>query len=99
MKGGKPDADLIDRAKEVKEQLAELEPQLAEIETELADGLKKVPNIIFNDVPLGGEECSVEVASWGEHRTDGVDHLDYALSGTGLTLSVEPKSLASSSII
>lgn len=80
MKGGKPDPELIAQAKEVKEQLATLEPQLSEIETQLADGLKKVPNIIFDDVPLGGEECSVEVKSWGEHRENGVDHLDYALS-------------------
>lgn len=80
MKDGKPDPELIAQAKEVKEQLATLEPQLTDIEQQLAVNLAKVPNIIFEDVPLGGEECSVEVKSWGKHRTDGVDHLDYALS-------------------
>ncbi len=80
MKGGKPDPELIAQAKEVKEQLAALEPGLSDIEKQLANSLKQVPNIIFEDVPLGGEECSVEIKSWGEHRTDGVDHLDYAIS-------------------
>ena len=42
--------------------------------------LKAVPNVISGDVPLGGEECSVEVKKWGENHETGVDHLDYAVS-------------------
>lgn len=80
MKGGKPDPELIEAAKDVKEQLAEIEPKLNEVEAELNQSLKRVPNIIFDDVPLGGEECSVEISSWGEKKTTGVDHLDYAIS-------------------
>lgn len=80
MKGGKPDATLIAEAKQVKAQLAELEPRLDEVESSLGEGLKRVPNIIFDDVPLGGEECSVEVTSWGDRKDHGADHLDYALS-------------------
>lgn len=78
MKGGKPSAELIAKGKTVKEQLATLEPRLDQIEKDLSDNLKKVPNIIFDDVPLGGEECSVEIKTWGEQKTSGVDHLDYA---------------------
>ena len=80
MKGGKPAPEILTQAKTVKTDLAQLEPQLTEVEANLAQKLKQVPNIIFDDVPLGGEECSVEVASWGGQKSTGVDHLDYALS-------------------
>ena len=36
--------------------------------------------MIFDDVPLGDESASVEVKKWGECKTTGVDHLDYAIS-------------------
>lgn len=78
MKGGKPDPELIAEVKEIKAKLAEAEPKLDELEKELNIGLKRVPNVIFDDVPLGGEECSVEIAKWGENKSVGVDHLDYA---------------------
>ncbi len=80
MKGGKPDPELIEKSKTIKQQLADEEPRLDAIEKDLNAQLKQVPNIIFDDVPLGGEECSVEVAKWGENKATGVDHLDYATS-------------------
>ncbi|MBQ3436503.1 serine--tRNA ligase, partial [Candidatus Saccharibacteria bacterium] len=80
MKGGKPDKALIDEGKKVKEELAKLEEDLTKVEQEYKAALKAVPNIIFDDVPLGGEECSVEVKSWGGKKKEGVDHLDYAMS-------------------
>lgn len=80
MKGGKPAPDLIEQAKIVKSKLAEIEPKLVSAEEELHQKIAKVPNIIFDDVPLGGEEANVEVAKWGENKTSGVDHLDYAIS-------------------
>lgn len=78
MKGGKPDPELIEKSKAIKGQLADEEPKLDALEKELNTQLKQVPNIIFDDVPLGGEECSVEIAKWGENKATGVDHLDYA---------------------
>ncbi len=80
MKGGKPAADLIAEGKKVKEALAGLEEDLSRIEGEYNEVLRQVPNVIFDDVPLGGEECSVEVKKWGECKKSGVDHLDYAVS-------------------
>lgn len=77
---GKPDPDVLAEAKRIKAELAALEPELTTIEKSLNDQLKGVPNIIFDDVPLGGEECSVEVGAWGDRKSTGVDHLDYALS-------------------
>lgn len=80
MKGGKPAAELIAEGKKVKEGLSEIEERLAKVEGELTAKLKAVPNVIFEDVPLGGEECSVEVKKWGKNHETGVDHLDYATS-------------------
>ena len=77
---GKPDAELIAAGKKIKEELSGLEKELSEKEAELKTVLKSVPNIIFEDVPLGGEECSVEVKKWGKNKEKGVDHLDFATS-------------------
>lgn len=77
---GKPDQNLIDAGKKIKEELQVKEKSLSEKDAELKSVLKSVPNIIFDDVPLGGEECSVEVKFWGDHRkqAEAVDHLDFA---------------------
>ena len=77
---GKPEQSLIERGKEIKAELSSLEKSLSEKETKLKTSLKSVPNIVFDDVPLGGEEDSVEVKTWGEKKKSGVDHLDYAIS-------------------
>ena len=80
MKGGKPSPELIAEGKEIKAKLADLEEELKEAESKLNTLVKTVPKVIFDDVPLGGEECSVEVKKWGENHEKGVDHLDYAVS-------------------
>ena len=80
MKNGKPSDELIAKGKEIKEKLSTLETDLSNYEKELNTKLKAVPNVIFDDVPLGDESASVEVKKWGECKTTGVDHLDYAIS-------------------
>lgn len=80
MKNGKPSDELIIKGKEIKEKLSTLEADLSNFEKELNTKLKTVPNVIFDDVPLGDESASVEVKKWGECKTTGVDHLDYAIS-------------------
>lgn len=80
MKNGKPSDELIAKGKEIKEKLSTLETDLSNFEKELNTKLKAVPNVIFDDVPLGDESASVEVKKWGECKTAGVDHLDYAIS-------------------
>lgn len=80
MKNGKPSDELIAKGKEIKEKLSTLEADLSNFEKGLNTKLKAVPNIIFDDVPLGDESASVEVKKWGECKTTGVDHLDYAIS-------------------
>ena len=80
MKGGKPAPELIEEGKAIKAELTKMESNLSEVEGRLNSVLKAVPNVIFDDVPLGGEECSVEVKKWGKNHETGVDHLDYAVS-------------------
>jgi len=79
VQGGKPDQSLIDEGKQIKIELAERENYLAGAEEKFKALLASVPNIIFDDVPLGGEEDSVEIKQWGEQKTGAVDHLDFAL--------------------
>ena len=82
MKGGKPAPELIAKGKEIKQELAGKENELDILTAEVADAVKTIPNIIFDDVPLGGEEKSVEITTWGKHREakEAVDHLDFAVS-------------------
>lgn len=80
MKGGKPAPELIAKGKKIKTELGALEKDFAEVDAKYTELLKSVPNVIAADVPLGGEEDSVEVKKWGECKKTGVDHLDYAIS-------------------
>ncbi len=79
MKGGKPEQSLVDEGKQIKIELAEREKYLEAADKEFTNLLWQVPNIIFDDVPLGGEEDSVEIKKWGEQKTGAVDHLDFAI--------------------
>lgn len=80
MKGKKPSQEQVARGKELKEKITVLETKLAKEESEFKNLLKAVPNIIFDDVPLGDESASVEVKQWGGQKQEGIDHLDYAIS-------------------
>lgn len=79
MKGGKPSDELIAEGREIKEQLASLEAELKTAEDALRPLLEMVPNMIQPDVPVGGEEDSVEIKTWGNQPTGAVDHLEFAL--------------------
>lgn len=78
MKGGKPDQALIDEGKQIKLELAKQEQYLTSLEAEYTPLLVSIPNIIFDDVPLGGEEDSVEIKQIGEKKVGAEDHLDFA---------------------
>ena len=79
MKGGKPAPELIVEGKRIKEELVEKEQALSQVENKINEVLKGIPNVIFDDVPLGGEECSVEVKKWGKNHETGVDHFGLAV--------------------
>lgn len=76
---GKPDQTLIDEGKQIKIELAERESYLTDAESKFTAALAAVPNLTFDDVPLGGEEDSVEIKQWGGQPTGAKDHLDYCM--------------------
>ena len=78
MKGGRPSAEQIEQGKQLKEEIAAKEAELATVEAEFIDAMWTVPNVTLDDVPLGGEEDSVEIKAWGEKREKAADHLDVA---------------------
>ena len=78
MKGGKPSPEVIEQGKAVKDELSRLEADYGAVDEQYQSLLQGVPNVIFDDVPEGGEQDSVEIRSWGEKKTGAIDHLDYA---------------------
>lgn len=62
MKGGKPDATLIQEGKAVKDQLVAVESSLKEADTNFTELLKKIPNMALGDVPVGATEDENVVA-------------------------------------
>jgi seryl-tRNA synthetase len=77
-KSGKPSEEAIQKGKELKDKLADLEHQLGSVEKEYLDLMRTVPNPHFDDVPVGGEDASVEVGRFGDNAEGGIDHLDLA---------------------
>ncbi|NCU38255.1 serine--tRNA ligase [Candidatus Saccharibacteria bacterium] len=80
MKGGKPSGDLVAEGRRIKLELVELEGQLRAVDEQYTQLLWSVPNVIFDDVPDGGEEDSVEIKQVGEKRANAIDHLEFATS-------------------
>ena len=78
MKGGKPAPELIEQGRALKEELAKQESNLRDIEADFQAQMDAVPNVTLEDVPLGGEEDSVEVKVWGDKRQSAEDHLEFA---------------------
>ena len=78
-KSGKPSDEAIEKGKELKDKLLDLEHQLGSIEKEYFELMKTVPNPHFDDVPVGGQDASVEVGTFGDTLSGGVDHLDFAI--------------------
>ncbi|MGB4966692.1 MAG: serine--tRNA ligase [Candidatus Saccharimonadales bacterium] len=78
MKGGKPSPEQIEQGKALKDKIALQENELKSIEEKWQSQVKNVPNLTQDDVPLGGEEDSVEIKKWGEQNSGGKDHLEFA---------------------
>lgn len=78
MKGGKPAPELVEKGRSLKGKLAELESELHDVDADFQAQMDAVPNVTLEDVPLGGEEDSVEVKAWGDRRQSAEDHLEFA---------------------
>ncbi len=80
MKGGKPEPELVREGKVVKDKLATLEAELTLTEEEFNTVFGSIPNTIFEDVPIGDEDKSVEISRFGDQPTGSKDHLDFCLN-------------------
>ena len=80
MSGGKPEQSVIDEGKQLKIQLSEREGYLHNTDSKFMIALNAVPNITFDDVPVGGEEDSVEIKKVGEQKSGAKDHQDFAVA-------------------
>ena len=79
MKNGKPNTELIAEGRQLKNELTEIENQFKIIDEEFTTLLESIPNMVINDVPLGGENDSVEIKKFGDQKTGAIDHLDFAI--------------------
>ena len=77
--GGKPDEQAIEEGKLLKIELSEREEYLAKTSEEFNQLLSLIPNLHDNDVPLGDEDASVQIKTYGDQPTGAEDHLDFAL--------------------
>jgi seryl-tRNA synthetase len=77
LKAGRPSEEQIANGKMLKEEVASAEADLAIIDEKYQAMMVGIPNVAKDDVPVGGEELSVEVASYGSRETGAEDHLDF----------------------
>lgn len=56
MKGGKPDSELVEQGRQIKQELAGLEAELSEIDPEYQVLIRAVPNMPLGFVPVGSSE-------------------------------------------
>lgn len=79
-KGGKPSDELLEKGRQLRDQLTDLEHRLEAINKQYLDILHTVPNVHFDDVPVGGEDQSSEISKTGEQLSGAKDHLDFMIS-------------------
>jgi len=87
-RGGKDNNVLIEQAKEIKGKIKEMEPELEKIEAELKNLLLQLPNIPFDDVPVGKDDSGNVVLRKVGHTPKWIFHKpkDYMELGKSLDL-------------
>lgn len=78
LKQSKPSDEQIAAGKQLKEEIAQLETDLKAIEDKYETSIRSIPNMTQDDVPVGGEEDSVEIKKVGQQTSGAKDHLDFA---------------------
>jgi seryl-tRNA synthetase (EC 6.1.1.11) len=66
---------LLAQAKGLRKRLEEAEVELKEVEARREQALWRLPNIVLEDVPVGGEEATTPIRFWGRPRVY-KEHLD-----------------------
>ena len=76
---GKPSSEIIERGRAIREEIAQNDGASMAATKAYEDMMWGIPNIMQPDVPVGGEEDSVEIKKWGEQNYGAIDHLDFAV--------------------
>lgn len=77
----KPSEEELKQLQEAKKQLADVEDQFEKVEAKYQPLLGKVPNLLAEDTPEGGEESNRPEKHWGEaEKSDVKGHLELAES-------------------
>jgi len=79
MKNQRPEESLIEEGRNLKAQISDLESEYNKTDEQYSELLFTIPNMVKDDVPLGGENDGVEVKRHGEQTTGASDHLDFAI--------------------
>jgi seryl-tRNA synthetase len=69
-KAKEPADELIAQTRLLGQEIAGLETELRQAEEELERHVLEIPNVVAADVPEGGEEDGIVLASWGEPRRE-----------------------------
>lgn len=82
--GKAPDVKLINRAKEIKQELKELEPTLNDLGDSVQDLHSQIPNLLSPEVPDGkNDNDNVELRAWGgkpEFKFPAKNHLELGVA-------------------
>ncbi len=86
-RGGAENKEIFVQAKEIKQKIKELDPELQEIEKELESLLLSLPNIPFDDVPVGKDDSeNVILRKVNKESKFGFEIKDYMQLGESLNL-------------
>jgi len=75
---GRPSDEVIERGRALRDEIQQNEEAFSNATKAYQDSLWQIPNILQDDVPIGGEEDSVEIKKWGDQTSGAIDHLDFA---------------------
>jgi seryl-tRNA synthetase len=79
MKGQKPTEEQLTVGRQLKDDISVREGELKGVEAKYDEQIAGIPNVTFDDVPIGGEEDSVEIKVVGGAPTGAQDHLDFVI--------------------
>ncbi len=85
---------MIDRGKELRDQLATLEPQLEEVLNIFKARMLQIPNIYLDEVPIGQSDAdNVELRKWGTPREFDFTPKDHVELGKSLDIIDIPRAV------
>ena len=82
-KRGEDASDAMAQVRELGDRISAMQDELRDVSGRLDTLMLTIPNIVLDDVPVGGEDEGATIRTWGavdEHAAATLDHLDIATS-------------------